>query len=287
VKWDYPWKQPCLVCYTRCDVSEVLTVEPRANPITSDVILRETTTVTAVTKRGERIFPRRLPNEPAPLKSFVPLTALETIGRGTHVAIDCEFVAVENEESVIKPDGSSVVVRPSRLTLARVSVLRGEGRRSGEPFIDDYIHTSEPVVDYLTQYSGLQAGDLDPLTTTHHLTTLKEAYVRLRALVDQGVVFIGHGLVKDFQMINIFVPPSQIVDTVDLFSEPGRRKLGLRFLARHVLNRNIQEDTHDSIEDARTALGLFDVYKQLKQTGTLKAKIEQLYDIGERSGFKG
>ena len=41
------------------------------------------------------------------------------------------------------------------MTLARVSVLRGEGTLTGVPFIDDYIYTSDTIVDYLTEFSGI------------------------------------------------------------------------------------------------------------------------------------
>lgn len=45
-----------------------------------------------------------------------------------------------------------------RLALARVSVLRGQGPHAGTAFIDDYVASVEPVVDYLTRWSGIRPG---------------------------------------------------------------------------------------------------------------------------------
>ena len=106
--------------------------------------------------------------------------------------------------------GVDVETAPSRLGLARVSVVRGEGPLAGHACIDDYIRCTEPVFDHLTQFSGLRPGDLDPEHSQHHLTTLKAAYLKLRYLVDAGCVFVGHGLKKDFRMINVVVPPEQV-----------------------------------------------------------------------------
>lgn len=62
------------------------------------------------------------------------------------------------EETEFRSDGTKKVLRPARLSLARVSVLRGDGPRKGVPFIDDYIHTSEIIVDYLTEFSGIKCN---------------------------------------------------------------------------------------------------------------------------------
>lgn len=103
-----------------------------------------------------------------------------------------------------------VTTRPSRLGLARVSVVRGEGALEGTACIDDYIRSPEAVHDYLTRFSGIVPGDLDPARSPHCLTTLRRAYLKLRYLVDSGVRFVGHGLKQDFRMINILVPSEQV-----------------------------------------------------------------------------
>jgi hypothetical protein len=73
--------------------------------------------------------------------------------RAWHVLTSCGF----QEESEYRSDGSRKVLRPARLSLARVSVLRGgSGPSEALPFIDDHIHTSETIVDYLTEYSGIK-----------------------------------------------------------------------------------------------------------------------------------
>lgn len=69
--------------------------------------------------------------------------------------------------------------------------------------------------------------------------------------------FVGHGLQHDFRVMNLYVPLSQMIDTVELFRLPGKRYLSLKFLSGVLLQKEIQSGTHDSIEDAQTALRLF------------------------------
>ena len=132
-------------------------------------------------------------------------------------------------------------------------------------------------------------GDLDPSVSRHHITTMKAAYLKLRQLIDAGCCFVGHWLKKDFEMINVVIPEAQVLDTVDLFYIPGLRRLSLRFLAHYVCNitmANRLNDTHDSIEDARTALAIYNKYLELKKAGTLQAITNELYDIGRETGWE-
>jgi len=186
-----------------------------------------------------------------------------------------------------RSDGTKKVLRPARLSLARVSVLRGDGNKQGVPFIDDHIHTSETIVDYLTEFSGIKFGDLDPALSRYTLTPLKLVYKKLRLLVDRGCIFIGHGLTKDFRIINVFVPPEQVIDTVDLyFIKERQRRLSLKFLAWFVLQENIQTDTHDSIEDARTALRLYKAYHRFEEEGSFDQKLDELYRDGKKHNWR-
>jgi hypothetical protein len=137
---------------------------------------------------------------------------------GDLVAIDAEFVALQQEELEFRSDGTKKTLRPSHMSLARVSVLRHDS----VPFIDDYILTKETVVDYLTEFSGIKSrcierqelttgGDLDPNNSPHTLVPLKVAYKKLRLMVDSGCIFIGHGLAKDFRTISTLSCQIQIV----------------------------------------------------------------------------
>lgn len=81
--------------------------------------------------------------------------------------------------------------------------------------------------------------------------------MKIRYLIDAGCKILGHGLEQDFKMLNIVVPQDQIIDTVELYRLPGKRYISLQFLAAQVLNQRIQQDEHDSIEDAKTALDLY------------------------------
>ncbi|KAI0792843.1 ubiquitin carboxyl-terminal hydrolase-domain-containing protein [Abortiporus biennis] len=266
------WKVPTILYYERVDIRSELDFNALPNEIDLSILSQDT-----------NISRNRDPN----LIKHQCLAYHELPTPGTLVAIDAEFVSMQQEETEFRSDGTKKVLRPARLSLARVSVLRGGGEKEGVPFIDDHIHTSELIVDYLTEFSGIKYGDLDLNMSRYTLTPLKVVYKKLRLLVDRGCIFIGHGLSKDFRIINIFVPPEQVIDTVDLyFLRARQRRLSLRFLAWFVLKENIQTDTHDSIEDALSALRLYKAYQEFEYEGTFDQKLEEIYREGKQYNFK-
>ncbi|KAK0057343.1 PAB-dependent poly(A)-specific ribonuclease subunit PAN2 [Biomphalaria pfeifferi] len=267
VDFKLDWNVPCIIHYTRRDYVQLhdLAVKPWSSP---DVLFNDSA----------------LLNPERHKLTFLPLQQDELPKAGDIVALDAEFVSLKEEEAELRSDGTRSTLVPTQMSAARITCLRGSGPNKGEPFIDDYIVTQEQVVDYLTQYSGIKPGDLDPSVSTKYLTTLKATYLKLRYLIDSGVIFVGHGLKKDFRVINILVPKGQVMDTVDLFHLPKQRYISLKFLAWYYLKINIQSYTHDSVEDARTALQLYKEYQRLKDEGQDKvlAAIKDLYEAGRK-----
>jgi PAB-dependent poly(A)-specific ribonuclease subunit 2 len=48
------------------------------------------------------------------------------------------------------------------------------------------------------------------------------------------------------------------------------------------LGENIQQETHDSIEDARSALKLYNAFQAFEDEGILDQKLEELYKEGRQ-----
>jgi hypothetical protein len=83
---------------------------------------------------------------------------------------------------------------------------------------------------------------------------------------------------------DIFVPPEQIMDTVTLYTLPGRqRKLSLRFLTWYLLKKDIQTHTHDSIEDARYALLLYKLWLGFEEEERFEEIMEEIFEAGFRT----
>lgn len=140
------------------------------------------------------------------------------------------------------------------------------------------------------------------------LDMLISCHIHIRYYIDAGCVFVGHGLIKDFETANIYVPSDQVIimlslfflrkfiysdeckirDTVELWRLPNQRKISLRFLAAYLLKAEIQDELHDSIEDAKTAYALYLLYERtLTEVGAegIREILRGLYKFGNQCNW--
>lgn len=268
---SYWWKTPETIIY--CDAEEIrkpfFSVD--TYPIDCEILYRDH-------------FANKL-RESTKLE-YKLLTKEEAPQPGSLVAIDAEFVILNKELSDIDCHGVKTVVKPKKTALARLSAIRcAEGPLFGVPFIDDYIFHKGPIEDYVTKYSGISPGDLDLESSTKPLVSREVTYRKVWLLMQLGCVFVGHGLSNDFKHININIPAAQIRDTAIYFLR-GKRYLSLRYLAFALLDRNVQEGNHDSIEDAYTALILYQKYLDLQTQGTLEQVLDRIYSEGRALNYR-
>lgn len=265
-------KVPVLLVYKQVDFK--LSVDPWLEASDVSILLNDTTVLNPYTRIQSVCQPLLLEE----LKAQDP---------GMLIAIDAEFVCTGKEEKEIRSDKSHRVIRPTQYSLARLSVVRGDGRYAGTPLIDDYVVIREPIVDYLTEFSGIQPTDCDPLQSTHSVVPLKSIEKKIRCLIDLGCKFLGHMIVNDFRSVNMVVPKEHIIDTGDIYYIPEKqRRLSLKYLCWYLLNKNIQEVTHDSIEDAKSTLEIYQMYLYLKEKGFFEQVLSDIYAVGQPINFK-
>ena len=82
------------------------------------------------------------------------------------------------------------------------------------------------------------------------------------------------------------VPPSQIIDTVELYHKPAQRYVSLRFLTNFVLKRDMQQEVHDSVEDAIAAHELYLRAVEMKRDGSFDRVLDELYEYGQKNDWK-
>ncbi|KAL0490821.1 PAB-dependent poly(A)-specific ribonuclease subunit 2, partial [Acrasis kona] len=237
---------------------------------------------------AEQLLPNVIYKNPITIKKAYGQSteSIDFPKKGDKVAIDAEFVLLSKNHGA---NTNHLDWESQLFSLGRVTVLLDKGLNV-EPivFLDDYIVTAnENVSDYMTRFSGLKEGDLDPELSTHHVMNLKSTYIKLRALADIGVIFVGHGLKNDFKIINVFVPKEQTIDTVEIYQLPRQRKISLRFLSKNLLGKDIQQETHSSEEDASASLKLYHLYLELQEKNKFEETLERVYTIGRNTNWNG
>ncbi|XP_012058990.1 PREDICTED: uncharacterized protein LOC105622170 [Atta cephalotes] len=133
------------------------------------------------------------------------------------------------------------------LELARVSLVD----LYGQVVYDTLVKPSAEIIDFNTKFSGITEDDMSNITKT-----LSEVQNDLLNFIHAETILMGHSLGNDLKALRLI--HKNVVDTSVMFPHylglPYR--IGLKTLAQKVLNRKIQEETHNSIEDARVVMDL-------------------------------
>lgn len=127
------WKRPAIIQYSRkgldLNSSRIADFAPRwpsSEPVQEDGLVFNRIVNNYSKKMGKHIVPltyQELSHYEAPFL----------------IGIDAEFVALSKDETEVRSDGTRSVVRPAKMHLARISLLRGSGSRKYTPLVDDYI----------------------------------------------------------------------------------------------------------------------------------------------------
>ena len=64
------------------------------------------------------------------------------------------------------------------------------------------------------------------------------------------------------------------------------RYISLRFLVNYLLERDMQQDIHDSIEDARAAFDLYLKAVEYKKNGDFDKVLRDIYEFGRKTEWK-
>ena len=91
---------------------------------------------------------------------------------------------------------------------------------------------------------------------------------------------------QDFRILNISVPPNQIIDTAEIYHQLNQRYISLRYLTNYVLGCDMQQEVHDSVEDAKAAYDLYRKALDMKSKGEFDEFVMKLYSEGNRAQWK-
>uniref|UniRef100_A0A1B6LU42 Exonuclease domain-containing protein n=2 Tax=Graphocephala atropunctata TaxID=36148 RepID=A0A1B6LU42_9HEMI len=144
--------------------------------------------------------------------------------------------------------------------LTRVSVVD----ESHKTVYESLCLPPNPIINYLTEYSGITAETLKGVTTR-----LEDIQNDLRDLFPSDVILVGQSLGSDMHALKMMHP--YVIDTSVIFNLTGNRRhksklarLSMEFLKEEIQMRGAEG--HDSVEDSLAALKLV----QLKLTKSME-----------------
>ena len=159
----------------------------------------------------------------------------------------------EHEPRVFGMD-CEMILTSSGSELGRITIVQfvdfGEKAITSKTIMDALVKPENPVLDYLTKYSGITAALLKPISTR-----LEQIQVALCGFLRSNDILVGHSLENDLKATRYIHP--NVIDTALVFRPANKRtKFSLRHLTATLLGRKIQSGAHCSEEDALATLEL-------------------------------
>uniref|UniRef100_A0A8C4VHY9 RNA exonuclease 5 n=1 Tax=Falco tinnunculus TaxID=100819 RepID=A0A8C4VHY9_FALTI len=152
--------------------------------------------------------------------------------------------------------------------VTRVSLVDAQG----QCLLNELVKPESTVLNYRTRFSGITKKMLLPVKTT-----LSDIQTRLKKLLPNDAVLVGHSLNADLQALEMIHP--SVIDTSLLFARNEGRRFKLKFLAKAVLGKEIQCEQmlgHDPAEDARAALELAQFFIEQGPAKVAELNLEML-----------
>ena len=183
-------------------------------------------------------FERYKENEPEGVESWIKAKPYGQwcANNPPAISIDCEMC--ETRDPVTGVNDAKA--------LCRISVVNAVNPE--EVLLDTLVKPAWPVVDYRTRINGIKAEHLETVQFT-----LRHAQAFMMALCSEETVITGHAVHND--LVALKMEHHCNADSAFLFGvkdEPGATP-SLKDLAMAVMGKAMP-DTHDSVNDARTAL---------------------------------
>ncbi|KAM9857028.1 RNA exonuclease 5 [Aulostomus maculatus] len=152
--------------------------------------------------------------------------------------------------------------------LARVSLVASDGAC----VLDDLVKPQNRILNYVTEFSGITAAMLRPVTTT-----LRDVQAKLKMLLPRDAVLVGHSLNNDLVALKLI--HRHVIDTSLLYRKEFGQRFKLKVLAESVLKRQIQTEKsgHNPTEDAVAALELAQYFIKTGPLQVVESHLEELW----------